>query len=206
MLAPIRGRGDSLSLDRRPIEPQLTRVVWHDDLSGSIRVVAARPYWADQPERAVSPDDAPPEGTLLYEFDFPAGEFDTPLHVIGGSTAEDMAAALRAYGMEDPADAAGVLSATTMLLTHWTPTNLQQAALLQLLAQVRGIEIAGVTQDRLGREAFVFAATSHDGDFEHLLLVSTETGRIIGYENTRVTETGNIPAGTVLAYTLWEVE
>jgi hypothetical protein len=91
--------------------------------------------------------------------------------------------------------------------THVVPDDLA-AAIWQLLSTNPAIRDLGETTDRIGRPAQALAFKSfpkdrHNDSFD-LLLVSPETGRLIGWEWVAVNDaTHNVTAPTVLGFTVW---
>jgi len=91
--------------------------------------------------------------------------------------------------------------------THVVPDDLA-GAIWQLLSTNPAIRDLGETTDRIGRPAHAFAFESfpkdrHNDSFD-LLLVSPETGRLIGWEWVAVNDaTHNITEPTVLGFTVW---
>ena len=196
--------GDTMSLEDTPMIPQLIRTQWDRDLSGRVTFQVPGAEDPGEPEPSFEHAVESSSWTLLDEFEFAPGEFDTPLTEIDGDTPEEMRAALAAYGREEDADAARTLDLIAGVLAHWTLTNAQHGALLRMLEDSGQLDAAGTTHDRAGRPVVAFRTRSPGGDFEQLLLTSPETGRIVGLETIRTTAIGNVPAGTVLSYTLWE--
>ena len=67
------------------------------------------------------------------------------------------------------------------------------------------LEVLGSTTDRLGRPVVGIAAPGR-GDQTATLLVSAESGRIVGIERSVLNDVKDlmVPAGTVVSYILWE--
>lgn len=198
--------GDTMRIEPGPIVPQVVHTWWNEDLSGRIVMSTGDPYYPGRPDEPVQPEEAPPPGTVLHDMVFAPGEFDTAPVVVVGDSIEAMRTVLEANGMEEDASAARTIDVISGVFSHWTLTNAQQRTVLRILAQTDGLEIAGTTRDRAGRDVIVFRAVTRDGSFEQLLLVSAETGRMVGQETTRLRPYGGIPAGTLMSYQLWEVD
>lgn len=198
--------GATLTIDPGPIVPQVVRTQWNEDLSGSIIISTGEPYYPGHPGTPAADGEGPAPGTVLHEIVFDPGQFDTFGPATFGDSEEEMLVVLRAFGMEDDADAARAMNVVAFVLDHWTLSNAQHRTLLKILDTREGFEVAGTTRDRAGRDALVFRALTPDGNFEQLLLVSRSTGRIVGLETTRIRAIGNIPAGTLMSYQLWETD
>ncbi len=201
----VKMDGGSMKIEPGPITTQLVQTRWYEDLSGRIVMSVGESYYADRPGEPVLTEGAPAAGTVLHDVRFAPGEFDTAVPFIVGDSVADMRAVLAAEGLENDADAARTIDVISGLLSDWTLTNSQQRALFDILQDKGGIEVAGETRDRAGRDVIAFRTVTSDGHFERLLLASIQTGRVLGLETIRVRPIGNIPAGTVISYTLWEV-
>ena len=197
--------GDTMSREPEPITPQLVRTTWNEDRSGSMVVSVGESYWADRPEEGVTTDDAPPAGTILRVEEFGPGEYGVPSREPAEGTVDDMRKVLAAYGLSEGESGLRTVGVTSLLLDNWTLTNEQQQSLLSLIAESGDLEVAGVTRDRLGRSVLAFRVWEAGAAYEELLLLSSETGRIIGVETMQVRDLGDIPAGSIVSYTLWEV-
>lgn len=196
--------GDTTSLEPGPITPQLVQTSWNEDRSGRLVVSVGEPYWADRAEEGVTTDDAPPAGTILRVEEFGPGEYGVPSREPAEGTVDDMREVLAAYGLSEGEGGLRTVGATSLLLDNWTLTNEQQQSLLSLIAESGDLEVAGVTRDRLGRSVLAFRVWEAGADYEELLLLSSETGRILGVETMQVRDLGDIPAGSIVSYTLWE--
>jgi hypothetical protein len=187
------------------INPQVTRITWDADRSGRILVVAGEPYLADGGDPAPYASDAPPAGTVLQDMVFAAGEMQVPPVEPTGGSVDEVRALLEGLGMPPEADAGSIMDAISSAFSWWTLSDAQHAGLLELLADRGGLEVLGAGEDRVGRPVTAVTADSAaHPDIRNILLISADTGRIVGMESVRVTADGDIPAGSVIAYTSWE--
>lgn len=80
----------------------------------------------------------------------------------------------------------------------------QNAALLSYLKDIPGLELAGTTQDRLGRSVYALQSVTWQ-DHQEILLVNTQTGHFAGHETIYIgTTRTDIPSPAVISYTAWE--
>ncbi|MDR2453025.1 MAG: hypothetical protein LBD51_00365, partial [Bifidobacteriaceae bacterium] len=141
---------------RVAISPQVTDLVWRDDLSGRMTIKAGQPYWPDGSQDAIPGDAAAAPGEVIADREFAPGEFDTPFGAEPGQAHAAMEATLARARL--PETAFGTVEAIHGLLTVWSLTDRQQAELLSILIERGGLEALGLTTDRSGREAFGLAA------------------------------------------------
>lgn len=207
-----RSVGWYLQIDHPPeggrsvaISPQITQSTWQADLSGRTTIIAGEPYWADGADTAVTTTDAPAPGTIVMEKDFAPGQFYSPVVEAPGSTPADMRVALEAFGMPVDGDAGDMVIAIESMFSRWTLTNAQHAQLLTLLDDTDELTMLGTTRDRADRDVIGFGAlAARLPGQEIILLLSADTGRIVGTETIRTTPDGSLPVGAVTAYTLWD--
>lgn len=189
------------------IVPEDRWTEWDADLSGSIVVKAGRAYAAGGDPAAPLPNDVPEPGTLLFELTFDPGDFNAAAVDAPEPTDEAMLEFLSAYyGPLAPLEGGRLMWAIENAFDQWTLTNSQQAAILRLLARSSGVEVLGSTTDRVGREVVGLRANfSPNPRFDYTILISPETGRILGMESTTtVALSADFPAGSVASYVLWE--
>lgn len=208
--APIRlARSESWGLSVEPeaqrseIVPQVMTLEWNEDLSGQMTVVAGKPYLPD----GVTGDGANPSanpGDVLTEMVFDAGEFGTPVVSPPGDSRENVVALLTAFGLPESPIASDVVQAMTGVFEQWTLTNKQHAQLLSILVDTGGLTVLGSGTDRAGRPVVGVEMKSIFPGVKDVVLISAETGRIVGVESARVTPDGIVPAGAVISYRLWE--
>lgn len=197
--------GNAIESGLTAILPEDRLVQWESDLSGSIVVTAGVPYTTDG---TPIPDGAAPPGEVLWSMEFAAGEF-TPAEPSPPPTDPTLLREVierQISGVELPG-AADFISGFSELLGSWTLTDAHHAAFLEILREDAGAFVAGLTTDRANRPAIGIRATSHQKPWiDMIVLISTETGRVIGTEQiyTGLKNELPIPNGTVIAYTLWE--
>ncbi|WP_341957829.1 hypothetical protein [Microbacterium sp. LWH13-1.2] len=187
------------------VVPQLNTLRWEPDLSGrmvSVRGVAYDPADASANVGA----EISSSGEIVVDLPIEPGQFTTPVPDVFGDTRDDLEAVLTAFGM--PADPTGseVVAAATSVLEQWTLTNAQEAQVLEILADSDGVAALGTTTDRLGRQAAGLRVITPDGAASDVVLLSLDTGRIIGVERTNLIENDLIAAGAIVAYTMWDVD
>jgi hypothetical protein len=186
------------------VSPSETQLTWAEDLSGSLLVVAGEPYAADGTSGEAQSDEAPKPGTVLDDRTFAPGEYPVFLPDGGTMGAAEIATLMSDYAGED-GRGGDAMRAIESLLTEWTLTDAQHAAMLQSLLTYDDLEVLGSTTDRLGRPVVGIAAPGR-GDQTATLLVSAESGRIVGIERSVLNDDEDlmVPAGTVVSYILWE--
>lgn len=183
---------------------QLSTISWEPDGSGHVTI-------ANSPEQ--DPNDAEwyshstiADAVSVEDFDMLPGEFATPVVEPPGNSRAEMQTALEALGMPSDPSASEVVTALTTLFGQWTLTNPQHAALLSIIEDAGGAEVISETTDRLGRSVGGLRVLSSDGAVSDVVLISLETGRIVGLERTVVTGDSLLPAGAILGYQLWDLE
>lgn len=184
------------------IVPELTAFTWNADGSGRVLVVAGEPYPSDAPVDGAEIVDS---GEVLSDTQLAVGEFATPVAESPGSSREDLTAMLMALGMPEKNPSPGeVAQGINSVFDQWTLTDEQHATLLRLLADSGDVEALGTAVDRLGRQVYGLRVDSSVPGVSDTLLVSADSGRIVGIESQRVTAENGVPAGTIVAYRLWE--
>lgn len=189
------------------IVPEIIDLRWNEDLSASQTTTAAEAYWADPRVQTPLTDAAPAPGTVISEVTFGPGEFAVPSVSAPGESLQDMRELLVSLGMPAADAGAGeIMESIDSVLSLWTLTNPQHTALLQLLLDAGDLELLGSTHDRAGRH--VLGLRAEPANFPgtaRTLLISADTGRIVGIETTRTTDEPPLNANDVVAYKLWEV-
>lgn len=191
----------------KTIRPENRHLVWSDDLSGELTVTAGTAYG---PDGSPVLDSVPAPGTVTQQQRFEAGQFVVRDAAPPGTDLAGLTALLNTLSNgETTSGAADHLTGVTTLLDMWTVPDEVHAAMLQVLESDGDLTVEGTTTDRAGRPAIGLRATSQAAPwFDSIVLVSTETGRIIGVEGvyTGLADQLPIPTGTVTNYTLWEAE
>ncbi|MCK8477788.1 hypothetical protein [Microbacterium aurugineum] len=199
--------GFSVEVDTKTttVVPQLSTLTWEPDGSGRMTIIAGVPY---DPKDAVASNGAEvtSSGEVVTDLVMGEGDFETPWKTVPGETGEDMVAMLRAFGMPEDPTAFEVETAMTTALDQWTLTDAQHEEMLVLLAETGGGEALGTTTDRLGRPVAGIRVLSPDEAVSDLILVSRETGRIVGIERTVLKDDGVFSAGAIISYRMWDLD
>jgi len=187
------------------IVPQLVTLRWEADQSGEVTIVDAEAYDpSDAAANAAS--EVTSSGTVSMDLDMAPGDFATPVAAEPGESTDELLAVLRAFGMPDKPSAFEMVTAISSLLEQWTLTNTQQAELLGLLADTDGAVALGASTDRLGRPVTGLRVTSGDSAASDVVLISLDTGRIVGFERTNLLPDDILPEGAVIGYRLFDVD
>lgn len=189
---------------RSAIVPQVTTLSWAEDLSGSFLAVVGEPYWPEGVQPSVDGGWSADPGDVISEMKFAPGEYGTPVVELPGDSRDDVVALLTAFGLPQSPTASEVVQAMTGAFDHWTLTNEQHAQLLALLVDTGGVTVLGSGTDRVGRPVVGLSMKSIFPGVKDLVLISAETGRIVGVESSRVTPDGIVPAGAVISYRMWD--
>ncbi|WP_223628128.1 hypothetical protein [Microbacterium sp. EST19A] len=186
------------------VVPQLSTLTWEPDGSGRMTIIAGVPY---DPTDAVANNAAEvtSSGKVVTDLVMEPGDFTTPWMTVPAASGDDMVAVLRAFGMPDDPTAFDVETAFTSVLQQWTLTNPQHAELLSLLEDAGDGVALGTSTDRLGRPVSGIRVQSSDGAVSDLVLISRETGRIVGVERTVLIADEVFDAGAIISYEMWDV-
>lgn len=179
---------------------------WNENLSGSLVTTAADATNADGD---TVPTTDPVPGTVVGEMRYVQNQF-SPL---SRTPPEPTAAAMRelvltSTGAGDGLTAGDAMLGARSLLGEWTLTGEQQSALLDVVAAAPDLRVLGQTSDRLGRPVVGLGGIpSGPVSPQVTLLLSTETGRIVGFESALAEANTDLdlPAGSITDYTLWDV-
>ncbi|WP_243225834.1 hypothetical protein [Microbacterium sp. CIAB417] len=183
------------------VTPQISTLTWNEDLSGSLLIVGAEPYWPDG-----APDDSAEivrGEEVLVDLEMAPGEFNTPVVAPPGDDETGVRDMLTAYGMPEDPNASELVGAMVTALDQWTLTDAQHAAMLEMLRDEDGVRGLGASTDRLGRPVYALNVPDSGDGTEETVLISTETGRIVGVESEQGAKDGIIPEGAVVMYNLW---
>lgn len=180
---------------------------WNEDLSGSVVTTAAEATNADGD---TVPNVDPTPGTVVGELRFVRNQF-RPLSPAPPDASADAMRALvvTTTGAADTLTAGDAMVGVRSLQGEWTLDDAQQSALLDVLADAPGLRVLGTTQDRLGREVVGLAGIpSTTANTDVTLLLSTDTGRIVGFESALIDANTDLdlPAGSLTEYALWDVQ
>ncbi len=189
------------------ISPQVTTFSWGEDLSGRVTIVAGTPYWTDESDRPIPQADALAPGTVISDMRFARGGFEPPVPAMPGQTGAALAGSLAAAGYSPGGDAADLIDAISTFFSCWTLTSRQQATILRILLDRSDVQVLGTARDRASRPVTGIAtdSTRFPGT-RKILLVSRDSGRIVGMETITMKASDAVPAGSVIAYSLWDVD
>lgn len=187
------------------VVPQLVTTTWNPDLSGRTVAIEGVPY--DPADAAANVgSEISSSGEVAWELDMAPGEFAAPVVDMPAATPENMRAVLEAYWL--PSDPTGfdVVAAISSAKGQWTLTNAQESEMLGILEQVPGVEALGTSTDRLERPVTALRVPSPDGTSSDVVLLSADTGRIVGVERTNLLDNEAFAAGAIISYQLWDIE
>ncbi|MDU0346750.1 hypothetical protein RWH44_13690 [Microbacterium sp. KSW2-29] len=180
---------------------------WNEDFSGSVVTTAAEATNADG-DTVPNVDPAP--GTVVGEMRYVRNQFRPLSPAPPDASAEAMRALLTtATGATEALNAGDALVGVRSVQGEWTLSNAQQSALLDVVAASPGLRALGTTEDRLGRAVVGLAGIpSVTANTEVTLLLSTETGRIVGFESALIDANTDLdlPAGSLTEYALWDAQ
>lgn len=205
----VRAASWSFSVDvdagRAEIVPQLSTFQWSDDLSGEAIAINGVAY---DPGDAVANQEAEvvSTGEVASRVMYAPGEFVTPVVAVPGETPADVRALLEAFGLPKEPSAFDVVTAVTSVFGQWTLTNAQHAELLALIEDSGGAQALGATTDRLGRPVAGIRVIAADGAVSDDVLVSLDSGRIVGVERTVLVDDGIVAPGSITDYRMWDLD
>ncbi|WP_435745382.1 hypothetical protein [Microbacterium sp. PMB16] len=187
------------------IVPQFSTFVWNADLSGHTTIMEGIPY---DPADATANNrgEVMSSGRIVDEIVQGPGEFTTEVPDAPGDSAADVRAMLEAFGMPADPTAFDVVRAASTAFGEWTLTNDQHAQILALVEDAGDAEPLGESTDRLGRPVAGLRMLDPENVVSEVLLISTETGRITGVEETALVDDGFAPAGAITGYRMWDVK
>jgi len=184
------------------VQPQEISRVWNDELSGRVTAVAGEVRWGADSASAAEP------GTVLVDEEYGRGQYPAIFATRPPSTAAELRSYLAApLGLDDQSTAGQWFKAVQDLRADWPLDGDQNAALLDLLATLPDVSVAGTVTDRLGREGVAVETESRvDGVFRDILVFDSATGFLISAEDVYLGGLNDIslPAMTVLNYSAWK--
>ncbi|GGO42905.1 CU044_5270 family protein [Streptomyces lasiicapitis] len=151
------------------------------------------------------------DGEFVSERIFPPSRSDAPPQARPPHTP----AALRAYLTEvhepgfprrtTPATAQEILDSLPSLLETWTLGARESAALVEILADTRGLRPEGAVTDRLGRPGQAYVLDSPGEHMRYMLILDPSTGEALGLEQTFTKDQPDfaVEAGDVMQYNAW---
>jgi hypothetical protein len=187
------------------VVPKLSQLTWNPDGSGRMTIVRGVPY---DPTDAMAHNRAEvsSSGDVVSDLIMAPGEFEPPWSEIPGDSREEVLALLTAFGMPAQPTAFDIESAFTSAFDMWTLTNAQHREILSLLEATGDGVALGDTTDRLGRPVAGIQFLTPDKGAKDVVLVSLETGRIVGVERTAIEADEVFPVGAIISYRMWDVE
>lgn len=187
------------------VVPQLVTLEWEPDQSGRRTHVEGAEYDSTDAGANAS-SQITSTGKVTSELVFEPGQFETPVVDPPGTSKEELFAALVALGMPEEPSAREAVSAIRSLIQQWTLTNAQESVLLGILGETEGAVALGSSIDRLGRPVAGVRVVRADGATSEVLLISIQSGRIVGVEKTVVKGDDLLPTGAVLGYQVFDID
>lgn len=201
--------GWSIDMAKERVEsvPQVITFEWAPETGSRSTIVAGEPYWPEgvRPEGINKSPYEP--GDIITELVTAPEDLSIPAEVVNlnDGSRESVDKALTSLGATSSSSSGEILVVIGRLLSYWTLTNEQHAALIDRLVEAGGVTVMGESMDRLGRDVVGLRVTDPTTDYQDTVLLSRDTGRIVGMENEMTVAQDFIPAG-VVGYTLWDVE
>lgn len=170
---------------------------------GSRRQVVTAGHAVDAHGNPAESDPAP--GTVLSELYSAPGEYEPLFTSPAPTTASEIGPFLEAgSGLDAQEHASSAFLAITYLLVEQQLDGQQTAAIIDFLAGLPDIEVAGTVTDRLGRPALALAGPRPTGDYTDYLLLAAESGSIIGFETVYTGhDRPDINSPAVTSYQIW---
>jgi len=190
------------------VQPEDVTRIHEPDGSGSITTRAGELRWGPPP-----PGQTPKEpGEVTRSSVYGPGEY--PLLFPDAPPADPDADELRAYlhahlEFRSDATASDYFGAVEDLLNEWRLSGPQNAAVVELLGSLPGVEVAGTVRDRLGREGVALVTTTRaDGAFRNVLVFDPATGAVLTSEIDYLGGVDEItlPYPIVLGYIAWKTD
>lgn len=188
------------SIEYSEIEPQWSETTFAADGSVHFTLVAAEPFEGQEGKNLPLP------GTVLAEETYTSEEWAFPAESGPPADSTEVADYLANFSGNPSLTAGDALREIAGILSNYVLSRAQEAALLGYLQTLPGLALAGETTDRLGRAGIAFRATDREpGEFEDLLIISPESGRIIAAETIYVgPDRAETASPAVISYTAWE--
>jgi hypothetical protein len=193
---------------RPPITVPEERVVrWKADDSHTELVVATDPR---HPGRPVLTDADPvprtvEDGHVLSRQTYPPSWSDAPPVAQPPHDADRLRAYLEEIDRTEAMGTPQLLDAVGELLNNWTLGTREDAALVRVLADAKGLRPAGAVTDRLGRQgqAYVYDDAAHST--RRMLILDPRSGAVLGIEDTVTKDDPEygVKAGDVMSYSAW---
>ncbi|MFJ8008544.1 CU044_5270 family protein [Streptomyces fagopyri] len=193
---------------RPPVTLPEERVIrWQADGSHTELVVATDPRHPGGP--VITGADPVPrtveDGHVLSRRTYPPSWSDAPPRATPPHDTGRLRAYLDELDRTGPLGTPELLDSLAELLDNWTLGSRENAALVRLLADAKGLRPAGAVTDRLGRpgQAYVYDDTAHA--VRRMLILDPATGAVLGLEDTvtRAAAEVGVRAGDVMSYSAW---
>lgn len=186
------------------VVPQLSTLRWEEDLSGRMTIIGGVPY--DPADAGANLGaEVSSDGEVISDLVIEPGQFQTPIATLPGDPESGMREAMAGFGVPASPSAAEVAQGMGSILGQWTLTNAQEAVLIHMLATSDGVTALGDSTDRRGRPVSGLRAVRDDGAAADVVLISRETGRIVGMETTALKSDDIFSAGAIISYRLWDI-
>lgn len=201
--------GWSIDLAKERVEsvPQRITFEWAPETGSRSTIIAGEPYWPDgvRPEGIEESPYQP--GETITQLVTPPQDVKIPDDVmnLNDGSRESVDKALTSLGATASSSSGEVLVVIGRLLSYWTLTDEQHSILIDRLVEAGAVTVLGESTDRLGRDVIGLRVTDPTTQYQDTVLISRDTGRIVGMENELTAAQDFIPAG-VIGYTLWDVE
>lgn len=185
---------------RPPVIPQFISLDWDEDQSGTSVIVEGRTErtTAAQVGRVLATDE------VLSEQTYGPGEFGVPSAALPPESDTGVRGLLASVGMPVSPTSGDVVQAMVTAMELWTLSDEQHAVLLKLIAENGKVDAVGESTDRLGRKVTGLRLASSVEGNEDTVLISVDSGRIVGVESQRTVGDNVVPAGTVVDYRMWQ--
>ncbi|MEU6366904.1 CU044_5270 family protein [Streptomyces sp. NPDC046931] len=193
---------------RPPITLPEERVVrWQADGSHTELVVATDPRHPGTP--VITDADGTPrtveDGHVLSRKMYWPSWSDAPPQARPPHTAAALRAYLEEIDTTTTTNTPELVDAVSRLLDNWTLGSRENAALVRVLADAKGLRPVGALTDRLGRQgqAYVYDDIAHAG--QGMLILDPATGAVLGLETTatKADPQYGLKTGDVLSYSAW---
>ena len=181
------------------VVPENYVITRNEDGSRTVVVTAGQALDGDAPDSDVE------DGALLWEESYAAGEYAYSFTSPAPTSADEVGTFLGPVaGADTDSNASAAFQSIAVLLMEQTLAPHQEAALLEYLAGLPGVEMIGSTNDRLGRPALVLSTTRTDGEYEDHILISPDQGVILATETIYTgTERTDLRSPAVVSYYAW---
>lgn len=199
--------GWSIDLAKERVEsvPQRVTFEWAPETGSRSTIIAGEFHWpAGVRPEGIEESPYQPGDTITQLVTAPQ-DLKIPADVmnLNDGSRESMDKALTSLGATESSSSGEVLVVIGRLLSYWTLTNEQHNILIDRLVEAGGVTVLGESTDRLGRDVIGLRVADPATTYQDTVLISRDTGRIVGMENELTAAQDFIPAG-VIGYTLWD--